>query len=116
MSEQNCIFCQIVAGAMPATIVYRDEQATAFRDLNPVAPVHILIVTNRHIPSVDTAGAADEATFGHLFSVARTLAHDEGIADTGYRVVVNTGRAAGQSVFHVHMHLIGGRIVAWPPG
>jgi histidine triad (HIT) family protein len=116
VSASDCIFCKIVRGELAGTIVHRDEQTTAFRDLRPVAPTHILIVPNAHIASIDAAGGGDEPLLGHLFSVARELAGREGLSATGYRVVVNHGPAAGQSVFHVHMHLIGGRALGWPPG
>ena len=110
-----CIFCNIVQGKSPARIVYQDEDVTAFHDLNPQAPVHILIVPNRHIRGLSSVEPGDEPVLGKLFSVARALAEETGIAD-GYRVVVNNGPLAGQSVFHLHMHLLGGRRMSWPPG
>lgn len=112
----NCIFCNIITGEQPAAIVYRDENATAFRDINPKAPVHILIVPNRHVVSVNELEPDDEALIGRLFSVARNLAAQEDIAASGYRIVVNTGPDAGQSVFHFHIHLLGKRRMHWPPG
>lgn len=108
-SAPNCIFCKIVAGQAAAEILYQDEWVTAFRDRHPIAPVHDLIVPNHHIASVNEADGEDEAVLGHLFSIARQLAAREGVEVSGYRLVVNTGPNAGQSVFHVHMHLIGGR-------
>jgi histidine triad (HIT) family protein len=107
-SEERCIFCKIVAGRAPAKIVYRDELATAFEDIHPISRVHILIVPNRHLASVNEVTADDEPVMGHLFRVARSLAEQLGIQHSGYRLVTNTGPDAGQAVFHVHMHLIGG--------
>lgn len=112
----DCIFCKIISGDIPGTIVFRDEQATAFRDINPVAPTHILIVPNRHIESVGTMETADEPLMGYLFNVARQLAEKEGIATTGYRLITNTGPDGGQTVFHLHVHLIGGQRMKHPMG
>jgi histidine triad (HIT) family protein len=103
------IFSKIIAGEIPAQIVYRDDRVTAFKDINPVAPVHILIVPNVEIPSVNEVEAEHEALLGHLFVVARKIAQEQGIAASGYRLLVNSGGDAGQEVFHLHMHLIGGR-------
>ena len=105
----DCIFCKIIKGDIPSTNVYKDEHVTAFRDINPVAPTHILIVPNKHIDSVDVMILDDEPLIGHLFTVAKELAAKEGIAEGGYRLVVNTGAESGQTVFHVHLHLLGGR-------
>lgn len=105
----DCIFCKIIAGEIPSTNVYKDEQVTAFRDINPAAPTHILIVPNKHIDSVNLMIADDEPLIGKLYSVAKELAAKEGISESGYRLVVNTGAGAGQTVFHLHMHLLGGR-------
>jgi histidine triad (HIT) family protein len=105
----DCIFCKIVKGDIPSTNVYKDEQVTAFRDINPAAPTHILIVPNKHIDSVNMMIPEDEPLVGRLFSIARQLAEKEGIAEDGYRLVVNTNAGAGQTVFHLHMHLLGGR-------
>ena len=105
----DCIFCKIIKGDIPSTNVYKDEHVTAFRDINPVAPTHILIVPNKHIDSVDVMIVDDEPLIGHLFTVAKELAAKEGIAQGGYRLVVNTGAESGQTVFHVHLHLLGGR-------
>lgn len=107
MSE--CIFCKIIKGEIPSTNVYKDEQVTAFRDINPTAPTHILIVPNKHIDSVNMMIVDDEPLLGHLFTVAKQLAAEEGIAESGYRLTVNTGAEAGQTVFHIHLHLLGGR-------
>jgi len=104
-----------VSGKAPARVVYQDDDVTAFHDLNPRAPTHILIVPNRHIAGVDRVEQADAVLLGKLFVVARHLAEQEGVAD-GYRLVINTGSLAGQSVFHLHVHLLGGRPLGWPPG
>lgn len=105
----DCIFCKIIKGDIPSTNIYKDEQVTAFRDINPVAPTHILIVPNKHIDSVNMMIVDDEPLIGHLFTVAKQLAAEEGIAEGGYRLTVNTGAEAGQTVFHIHLHLLGGR-------
>ena len=120
----SCIFCNIISTALnaslsnetKATIVYRDEQVTAFRDLHPAAPTHILIVPNRHIESVGALEPEDEQLMGHIFTVARSLAEDEGIAKGGYRLITNTGADGGQTVFHLHVHLIGGQRMRYPMG
>ena len=120
----SCIFCKIVSTALnasvsneaQATVVYRDEQVTAFRDRHPVAPTHILIVPNRHIESVGAMELEDEPLVGHIFTVARKLAEQEGIAKGGYRLITNTGANGGQSVFHLHVHLIGGQRMRYPMG
>jgi histidine triad (HIT) family protein len=112
MSE--CIFCKIVSGDIPATIVHRDDEVVAFKDAHPQAPVHVLIVPRRHVASLNDAGA-DERLLGRLLLVARDLAAASGIGE-GYRVVNNCGASAGQSVFHLHVHLLGGRAMRWPPG
>jgi histidine triad (HIT) family protein len=106
----DCIFCKIVAGESPARIVYRDDLVTAFHDIHPLTPVHILIVPNRHVASVDELEPEDEALVGHLVLVAGALARQEGIAEKGYRLILNTGPQSGQSVFHLHLHLISGRL------
>lgn len=111
----DCIFCRIVAGHAPAQIVYRGEGVTAFRDIHPQAPVHILIIPDRHIPSLAETQPEDAELLGRLLLVARQLAEQEGLGN-GYRLVLNTGRYAGQSVFHLHFHLLGGRGMRWPPG
>lgn len=114
--NNDCIFCKIVSGEIPATIVFKDERATAFRDINPAAPTHILIVPNKHIESVGALEQADEPLIGYLFSVARQLAEKEGIDKTGYRLITNTGSDGGQTVFHLHVHLIGGQRMKHPMG
>jgi len=104
----DCVFCKIIAAEIPGEIVFRDEQATAFRDLRPAAPTHILIVPNKHIASVNQLEAGDEALIGHLFTVAKQIAAQKGIDKSGYRLIVNTNADAGQTVFHIHLHLLGG--------
>jgi len=111
----DCVFCRIVRGQAPARIVYQDDDVTAFHDLHPQAPVHLLLVPNRHIVGVAQAEPEDEPVLGKLFTLARRLAEEMGVAE-GYRLVVNNGPLAGQSVFHFHLHLLGGRPFRWPPG
>ncbi len=112
----SCIFCKIVSNEAKATILYRDEQVTAFRDTHPAAPTHILIVPNRHIDSVAALDVEDEQLVGHLFTVARKLAQEEGIDRSGYRLITNTGPNGGQTIFHLHLHLIGGQRMRYPMG
>jgi histidine triad (HIT) family protein len=102
------IFEKIIAGEIPATIVFRDERVTAFRDISPQAPVHLLICPNKPIPTVNDVSDDDEQTLGHMFIVARNLAQTEGIAENGFRLIVNCNKHGGQVVFHLHMHLVGG--------
>ncbi len=116
MSEQSCLFCKIVAGAIPAEKVYEDDGAVAFRDINPQAPVHVLVIPREHIASLADAGETDAAKLGQLMLAAARVARQEGLSESGYRTVVNTGAGAGQSVFHIHLHVLGGRTLAWPPG
>jgi histidine triad (HIT) family protein len=111
----DCIFCKIVDGQIPANIVAQDDRAVAFRDLNPQAPTHVLIVPKKHIASLDVLEDADAAIVGHLHVVAKQIAKDEGLTE-GWRTVFNVGKNAGQTVFHIHLHLIGGRALGWPPG
>ncbi len=106
---EETIFSKIVSGEAPADIVYRDDQVTAFRDINPQAPTHILIIPNKLIPTVNDVTVEDEALLGHLFVVAAQIAEQEGIAESGYRIIVNCNREGGQVVYHLHMHLLGGR-------
>ena len=108
------LFEKIAAGDVPADIVYEDERALAFRDIAPQAPTHVLVVPRKPIPRPDAVEPDDEALVGHLFTVARRVAAQEGLDD--YRLVVNNGAGAGQTVFHLHVHLLGGRELAWPPG
>lgn len=114
MSE--CIFCSIAEGKIPAKIAHRDDEIVAFHDVAPKAPTHLLVIPVRHVESVNGASAADAALLGRMLLVCKDLAAREGIDRTGYRIVTNTGRGAGQSVFHLHFHLLGGRELGWPPG
>jgi histidine triad (HIT) family protein len=113
---ENCIFCKIAAGLIPADKVYEDDRVVAFRDLNPQAPTHVLIIPRVHIATLNDLGPEDEAIIGRMYGAAREIAAAEGLADAGYRTVVNCNEAGGQSVFHVHLHLLGGRMMHWPPG
>ena len=110
----DCLFCRIVRKEIPAKLVAEDEHSLAFRDINPQAPVHVLVIPKEHVPSLDTA--RDPAMLGRLSLMAAEIARREGISKDGYRTVVNTNSAAGQTVFHVHLHLLGGRPMDWPPG
>jgi histidine triad (HIT) family protein len=112
----DCLFCSIVEGETPADTVYQDERSLAFRDINPQAPVHVLVVPRDHMESLDDASQKDEALLGHLLRVAARVANEQGLSETGYRTVINTGAGAGQSVFHLHVHVLGGRSLNWPPG
>ncbi len=112
----DCIFCKIIAGEIPSSQVYQDDQVTAFRDIHPVAPTHILIVPNRHIPSVNDLVESDEQLVGRLFVTARQLAEQEGIQESGYRLIINNGPDGGQEVPHLHLHLIGGHKMRHPMG
>ena len=105
----DCVFCKIIASGETENVIYRDELATAFHDIHPVAPVHILIVPNKHISSVNEMTEEDEALIGHLFSVAKKIAREQGVAESGYRLSINTGPNAGQSVHHIHVHLMAGK-------
>jgi len=116
MSENNCLFCRIIAGEIPSNKVYEDDLALAFRDINPQAPTHVLIVPKKHITSLNDATQDDQSLLGHLTLVASKLADQLGAAVSGYRTVINTGAGAGQSVWHIHVHLLGGRELGWPPG
>lgn len=110
----DCIFCRIVRREIPAAIVHEDDHCVAIRDINPQAPVHIVIITRDHVASLDSA--SDAAQLGAMSLAARDIAQSEKIAASGYRTVVNTNRDGGQTVFHLHMHLLGGRHMTWPPG
>ncbi len=112
----DCLFCRIVAGEIPADVVHQDERAIAFRDINPQAPVHLLVIPRDHLESLDEAARSDEALLGHLLRVAARVANELDLSEGGYRTVINTGAGAGQSVFHLHLHVIGGRRLSWPPG
>lgn len=114
MSE--CLFCKIIAGDIPAERVYEDDRVIAFRDINPVAPTHVLVIPRTHIASLNEASSEHREALGAVLLAAREVAKKEGIGERGYRLVVNTMKDAGQEVFHVHAHLIGGRPFGWPPG
>jgi histidine triad (HIT) family protein len=116
MAEQDCIFCRVIEGELAADVVFQDPRALAIRDLNPQAPVHLLVIPKEHVDSLDDIGRRDEALLGHLLRVASRVANEAGLAESGYRTVINTGAGAGQSVFHLHVHVLGGRDLAWPPG
>jgi len=116
MSEDNCLFCKIIAGEIPGEFVHKDERCVVIRDINPQAPMHVLVIPREHLDSLDDASQRDEALLGHLLRVAAKIANDQGHGEAGYRTVINTGAGAGQSVFHVHVHLLGGRSLSWPPG
>ena len=112
----ECIFCQIVEGVIPAKKLYENDQVIAFDDMNPQARVHMLVIPKRHLVSLDDTQDSDSALLGQLLIVCAKMARERGIVDGGYRVVANTGREAGQSVFHLHLHVLGGRPFTWPPG
>lgn len=112
----GCIFCKIIAGEIDAKTVYEDEKVIAFRDIKPQAPTHILIVPKKHISTLLDLDTEDNELVGHIYQVANKLAEDEGIAEDGFRVVSNCNEAGGQTVFHIHYHLLGGRNLQWPPG
>ena len=116
MSENDCLICRIVDGNLSADIVYENDSLIAFRDINPKAPTHILLIPRSHIATMNDLEDGDKALVGELFVAAARIAADEGLADDGYRVVMNCNAAAGQSVFHIHLHLMGGRTMTWPPG
>jgi len=110
----DCLFCRIVRKEIPAKLVAEDEHCVAFRDINPQAPVHVLVIPREHVPSLNQA--KDAEMIGRLSLMAADIARSEGVAESGYRTVINTNAGAGQTVFHVHLHLLGGRSMHWPPG
>ena len=112
----SCLFCRIVRGEIPAKIAREDAETVAFHDVDPQAPVHVLVVPRRHIPSVEALEETDAETVGNLYLAAREVARELGIASAGYRLVINNGADAGQSVAHIHLHVLGGRSMKWPPG
>ena len=112
----DCIFCKIVAGTIPSAKVHEDEHCIAFRDLHPAAPTHVLVVPRKHLATMNDLAAADAPLAGHLLFTGAQVAKKLGHADDGYRLVFNTNRDAGQSVFHIHLHLLAGRALGWPPG
>ncbi|MBM4132264.1 MAG: histidine triad nucleotide-binding protein [Nitrospira sp.] len=112
----DCLFCKIAAKTIPAKLVHEDDQTVAFDDINPQAPTHVLVIPKRHAASIAELNEADAGLLGHLLLVGNQVAKQKGIAEGGYRLVVNTGRNGGQTVFHLHLHLLGGRPMHWPPG
>jgi histidine triad (HIT) family protein len=116
MNQPDCLFCKILSGDIPADVIYETDRVLAFRDINPQAPTHVLIIPRRHIAMINDISIDDAEDVGLLFAAAGEIAKAEGFSDDGYRVVMNCGEAAGQTVFHLHLHLLGGRTLGWPPG
>lgn len=112
----SCLFCRIIAREIPASIVYEDDRVIAFNDINPQATTHVLVVPKRHIETLNALEPGDDAIVGELVRRGAAIAKDRGISERGYRTVFNTNREAGQTVFHIHLHVLGGRPMAWPPG
>ncbi len=112
----DCLFCKIVAGTIPATLVHQDEEVVAFADINPQAPLHVLVVPRRHVATLNDLTADDEALAGRMLRTAASIATSHGYAERGYRTVFNCNADAGQTVFHLHLHVLAGRGLAWPPG
>ena len=115
-SNSDCLFCKILAGDIPADIIYESDTVLAFRDINPQAPTHVLIIPRKHIATINEISDDDQSLVGSLYTAAREIAAAEGLADDGYRAVMNCNEGAGQTVFHIHLHLLGGRGFGWPPG
>jgi histidine triad (HIT) family protein len=116
VNDTNCIFCKIARGEIPSTTVHEDEDLLAFRDTNPQAPTHVLVIPRRHVVSMTELGEGDGGLAGRLLLAARRVAAGEGLAEDGYRIVINTGGDGGQTVHHLHLHVLGGREMSWPPG
>ncbi len=116
MSEQSCLFCKIIAGEIQGELVHSDDHCVVLRDINPQAPMHVLVVPREHLESLDDASQRDESLLGHLLRVAARIANDQCYAESCYRTVINTEAGAGQSVFHLHVHVLAGRHFGWPPG
>jgi histidine triad (HIT) family protein len=116
MPEESCLFCRIIAGEIPGDLIHQDEHCVVIRDINPQAPTHVLVIPREHLESLDDASQRDEALLGHLLRIGARVANSEGHADGGYRAVINNGAEAGQSVFHLHVHVLAGRSMNWPPG
>ena len=112
----DCLFCKIIAGDIPSEKIYEDDNVLAFRDISPVAPLHALIIPKKHIATINDIEPQDAETVGQLFLAAKIIAKQEGYTDAGYRTVMNCGEAAGQTVFNIHLHLLAGRDLDWPPG
>jgi histidine triad (HIT) family protein len=115
-AQSDCLFCKIIAGQIPGNFVHQDETMIAFKDINPQAPLHVLIVPRRHIATINDLSVEDDALVGSLFRRAAAIAREHGYDERGYRTVFNTNREAGQTVFHIHLHLLAGRGLSWPPG
>jgi histidine triad (HIT) family protein len=116
MANENCLFCKILTGDIPADVIYESDTAIAFRDINPQAPTHVLIIPRKHIATINDIETDDFQIVGSLYAAAREIAVQEGFSEEGYRAVMNCNEAAGQTVFHIHLHLLGGRTFTWPPG
>lgn len=116
MTEADCLFCKLAAGTIPSDKVYEDDHALAFRDLHPQAPTHVLLIPKEHLDSLNDASQSDQPLLGHLLRLVPKIANQLGIAESGFRTVINTGGEGGQSVDHLHIHLLGGRPLTWPPG
>lgn len=112
----NCLFCKIAHGEIPATVVFEDNDIMAFRDIKPQAPTHILIIPKRHIATIDDTATEDEQLLGQMILRAKAIAKSEGLSEAGYRLVFNINSGGGQEVYHIHLHLLGGRQMTWPPG
>ena len=112
---EGCLFCKIARKEIPADVVYEDERAVAFRDINPQAPTHVLVIPRAHVATLNDISAEHEPDLGHLYVAAAKIAEAEGIAQSGYRAIMNCNKDAGQSVFHLHLHVLGGKAMGWPP-
>ena len=115
MSE-DCLFCKLISGEIPATEVYRDDDIFAFEDINPIAPTHILVIPIKHLSDIKSANQDDQELIGKMLLIANQIATEKGLAEGGFRYVINTGKNGGQTVYHLHLHIIGGRSMSWPPG
>jgi|TARA_B100001142_G_C14139833_1_gene580233 histidine triad (HIT) family protein len=115
MSE-DCLFCKLISGEIPATEVYRDDDIFAFEDINPIAPTHILVIPIKHLSDIKSANEDDQELIGKMLLIANQIATEKGLAEDGFRYVINTGKNGGQTVYHLHLHIIGGRSLSWPPG
>lgn len=113
---EDCLFCKIIAGDIPSNKVFEDEDVYAFHDIKPAAPTHILVIPKKHLHAVNAANEAEQALLGKVLLTANQIAHDQGLAEDGFRYVINTGDQGGQTVFHLHLHVLGGRQFTWPPG
>lgn len=116
MTDSECLFCKIAAGKINADVIYESDDVVAFRDINPQAPTHVLVIPKRHISTINDLKKSDSGIVGEMYLAAKEIARQEDIADDGYRAVMNCNAAAGQTVFHIHLHVLGGRQLTWPPG